>query len=174
MIPFAHPVQWVLGAVLILSSLGIILLRNPVHASLSFLMTLMTLAALYLQLAAEFIAVMQILVYAGAILVIFMFVIILFQDAHQQMIHFKPQSKPLLLILAGSSFALLFVILAGKLWGLPPTTPVASEGFGTVQTLGKVLYVDFFFPFEAVIFLFLIAVVGALYVAKKVGKLVVK
>ena len=60
-------IDYILGAILILSSLGVILLRKPVHASLSFLLTLLALAALYLQLSAEFIAVMQVLVYAGGI-----------------------------------------------------------------------------------------------------------
>ena len=69
-------VQWFVCSLLIISSLGVILLPKPVHASLSFLLSLLLLAALYLELSAHFIAVLQVFVYAGAILVIFMFVII--------------------------------------------------------------------------------------------------
>jgi NADH-quinone oxidoreductase subunit J len=120
-----------------------------------------------LQLNAEFIAVMQILVYAGAILVIFMFVIILFQDAHQQIEQYLPKSKPLLLYSAAVAFVLALPVLAHKLMDITPAAKGRLDGFGTVETLGKALYVDFFFPFEAVTLLFLVAVIGAFYIGRK-------
>lgn len=167
MTAFATPAQWILGVILIMSSLGVILAPKPVQASLSFLLTLLTLAALYLQLSAEFIAVMQVLVYAGAILVIFMFVIILFQDAHQQLARFQSRSTPALLLIAASAFILLLAFYAIQLFGLSPAQAETFTGFGTVESLGKALYIDFFFPFEAVILVFLVAVIGALYIGKK-------
>lgn len=163
----ANPVQSILGALLILFSLGVILLRNPVHASLSFLMTLLLLAMLYLQLSAQFISVMQVLVYAGAIMVIFMFVIVLFQDAYRQIDKFQSKSAPLLLYVAAGTFLGALALLGNQFFGLTPSAHVLPAGYGTVKSLGMSLYVDFFFPFEAVILLFLIAVVGALYVGRK-------
>lgn len=159
--------QWILGIILILSSLGVILAKQPVHASLSFLLTLLTLAALYLEYTAEFIAVMQILVYAGAILVIFMFVIVLFQDAHQQLAKYQPKSAPALLIVSASAFVLALVFIGQQFIGIVPTEKKLPGDFGSVETLGHALYVDFFFPFEAVILIFLIAVVGAIYIGRK-------
>lgn len=167
MIPFATTAQWLLGSILILSSIGVILARKPVHASLSFLLTLLTLAAIYLQLSAEFIAVIQILVYAGAILVIFMFVVVLFQDAHQKINQFKPRSKQPFLFAAAAAFLLAFIFLGSRFLGLISLPEELPKEFGSVQAIGKALYVDFFFPFEAVILLFLVAVVGALYIGKK-------
>lgn len=164
----AHPIQWILGGILILSSLGVILARKPVHACLSFLLTLLTLAAIYLQLSAQFIAVMQVLVYAGAILVLFMFVIVLFQDAYQQIEQFKPKSSPVLLIGAASTLLFAMILLASELVNLTSQYAPLPEGFGMVQSLGQALYLDFFFPFEAVVILFLVAVVGGLYIGKKV------
>ena len=82
--PFDPIAYGFLRGFFVASSLGVILVKKPVHASLCFLLTLIDSGAFYLQLHAEFIAVMQVLVYAGAIFVIFMFVIILFQDAHEQ------------------------------------------------------------------------------------------
>lgn len=164
---FATPAQWFLGVVLILSSLGVILTPKPVQACLCFLMTLLTLAALYLQLSAQFIAVMQVLVYAGAILVLFMFVIVLFQDAHQQIVNFKAKSSPWLLIIAQTAFVVMLGALGVYFLNLSHAQPGVQDGFGTVESLGKALYVDFFFPFEAVILLFLVAVIGALYIGKK-------
>lgn len=160
-------IQWILGGILVLSSLGIILLRQPVHACLSFLLTLMTLAVIYLQLFAQFIAVTQVLVYAGAILVIFMFVIILFQDAHAQISRFKPQSLPLFLFSAGVIFLLVLAAMGKSYTGLIGTTEPLPEGYGTVQSLGWKLYIDFFFPFEALIFIFLAALIGSVYIARK-------
>lgn len=164
--PAATASQWIIATVLLLSAFNVILAIKPVHACLSFLLSLLCLAALYLQLSAEFIAVMQVLVYAGAILVIFMFVIILFQDAHI-MIDKKPAKsyKPLI-VASAVAFILSFVLLALLL----PIISAAKEvnaGYATIQSLGKALYIDFFFPFEAVIFLFLVALVGTVYLAKK-------
>lgn len=167
MIPFATTAQWILGSILILSSLGVILARKPVHASLSFMLSLLTLAAIYLQLSAEFIAVMQILVYAGAILVIFMFVIVLFQDAHQKIIQFKPKSSQLFLFAIAVAFVLAFIFLGQRLLGVVSSSEAVPNSFGMVQSIGRTLYIDFFFPFEAVILLFLVAVVGAFYIGKK-------
>lgn len=166
--PQADIAQWILCAVLVLSSLGVVLVQKPVHACLCFLLTLISLAAIYLQLSAQFIAIMQVLVYAGAILVIFMFVIVLFQDAYQQIAKFKAKSSPVLLTVAAVALSLTLAFLATKLLHLPQAAPTISDNFGAVQSLGRALYIDFFFPFEAVILLFLIAVVGSVYVAKKV------
>lgn len=159
--------QWILSFILILASFGVVLSKKPVHASLYFLLTLLTLAALYLQLSAEFIAVMQILVYAGAILVIFMFVIVLFQDAHQQIEEVKAKSYLPFILSAAALFTLGMFYLGSRFVGFPSSTSQLSPDYGTAKSLGKLLYIDFFFPFEAVILLFLIAVVGALYIGRK-------
>lgn len=161
-------IQIILGLTLICSSLGVILARRPVYAALSFLLTLLALAALYLQLSAEFISVMQVLVYAGAILVLFMIVIMLFQDAAFAIAKREAQSSPFLLFLAASAFLLAFLILGMRFAGLQNGEAGLPADFGTVQALGKALYLDFFFPFEAAILLFLVAVVGALYIGRKV------
>lgn len=160
-------VQGILGSLLILSSIGVIAARKPVYSGLSFLLTLLSLSALYLQLDAPFIAVMQVLVYAGAILVIFMFVIILFQDAHQQIEKFKPGSNRFLLLVAALSVLGVFFAFSTTLMALSSPATELPPLYGTVQSLGRALYIDFFFPFEAVILIFLVAVVGALYMGKK-------
>jgi NADH-quinone oxidoreductase subunit J len=163
----ANPIQWFLGILLILSSLGVILAPKPVHASLSFLLTLLLLALLYLQLSAQFIAVMQVLVYAGAILVLFMFVIILFQDAHQQIDRFDPKCSPLLLAVSSCSLLVTWLFLGRRLLALPVASNGLPEDYGSVEAIGKALYLDYFFPFEAVILLFLIALVAVLYIGKR-------
>lgn len=163
---FENIFQWILATILIFSSLAVLLLNNPVHASLSFLLSLLCLASLYLDLGAQLISVLQVLVYAGAILVIFMFVIVLFQDAHYQLSLEKSKSPPALLLLAIAGFVFSLIALGRFLteFKAPKTLP---EDYGTAQSLGKTLYIDFFFPFEAIILIFLMALVGALYIGKR-------
>ncbi len=158
----------VLGIVLILSALGVLLTKQPVHACLSFLVTLLALACLYFELSAEFIASMQILIYAGAILVLFIFVIVLFQDAHHSLELTPPKSPRSFLDITAFIFVITMLFLAKDILRLPGKAPSLAEGYGSVESLGTALYVDFFFPFEAVILIFLIALTGALYIAKKV------
>lgn len=159
--------QWIISFILILASIGVITVRKPIHSSLCFLLTLLMLAALYLELSAPFIAVMQVIVYAGAILVIFVFVIVIFQDAHAQINQFKPQSSSFLISFAACTFALALAWLGYRFYGVSQTQESLPANYGTVQTLGHALYVDYFFPFEAIVLLFLVAVIGSLYIGKK-------
>lgn len=159
-------IDWILGILLLASSFGVILTKKPVRASLSFLATLILLASIYLRLSAEFIAVLQVLAYAGAILVIFMFVIILFQDAHEKIseISGKTSKKFLAIVIACFFLALLFLTFNIKDITSSQELP---KDFGSAHSLGMIMYRDFFFPFEAVVLLFLIAIVGAVYIARK-------
>lgn len=162
-------IELLLGALLTLSGLGVVLFKQPVHSCLSFMLTLVLLSTLYALLSAEFIAVMQILIYAGAILVLFMFVVVLFQDAHQELHLLKSKSSTLLLVLSGGLFISAMLLFE---WGVKDISLLMPlhQGYGTVENLGRDLYVDFFFPFEAVVLLFLIALVGSLYIAKREDK----
>lgn len=161
------PLLWLFCGIAFAATLGVVLFRKPVHAALSFLLTLLALAGIYLQLSAEFIAIMQVLVYAGAILVIFMFVIILFQDAHEQMRLFKANSNAWLLYSAGGALLAILGLLLSKIMGYFSDPASLPPDFGEVEPIGRALYVDFFFPFEAIILLFLVAIVGALYMGRK-------
>ncbi len=159
--------HYFLAALIVLFAIGVITIKKPVYSALCFLGTLLSLSAYYLELSAEFIATMQILVYAGAILVVFMFVMILFQDAYQKIAHNPANSAFPLLAAASLAFTGAALFLAYRLKGIQDVKTVLPENFGTVQSLGKSLYIDFFFPFEAVVIIFLIACVGALYIGKK-------
>jgi NADH-quinone oxidoreductase subunit J len=162
------PIEAFLGILLVLSALGVLLAKQPVHACISFLVTLLSLASLYFQLSAQFIAAIQILIYAGAILVLFMFVIVLFQDAHHYLEMTPSKSPRFFLDLMSFIFIITMLFLAKNFLHLPAEKAPLPASYGSVESLGQALYVDFFFPFEAVILIFLIAVVGALYIAKKV------
>lgn len=158
--------QMIISFFLLLSAFGIVLCKRPLYSALFFLATLLELGVLYLTLSAEFIAVMQILVYAGAILVIFVFVIVLFQDAHAQIEKFSPRVSRSLCLIAFSCFAISLVYLISHLHGTVHTQEL-FQGFGQVSSIGESLYTMFFFPFEATLVLFLVAIIGAIYLAKK-------
>lgn len=156
-----------LGALLLLSAMGVLMVRQPVHAALFFFMTLLSLAGLYLHLSVPFIAMMQLLVYAGAILVLFIFVVVLFQEAHKQL---KPSKcKPL--DDGSRSIAFLFTIFLGWVAAHFSSSSIEkheiTSDFGTAQMVGKSLYLNYFFPFEALIPLLLIGLVGILYIGKR-------
>lgn len=162
-------VEWGLGVLLIAFAVSVLQARRPIHASLAFLGTLMVLAVLYLNLAAEFIAVMQVLIYAGAILVLFVFVMMLFQGSLQQPEEGESEELPerQWWLFAAVAFTVVFlVIIAGLMHGLPIVSK-SNKTWASVEELGKTLCLECFFPFEVTIFLFLVAVVGALYTAKK-------
>jgi NADH-quinone oxidoreductase subunit J len=157
----------IFAAIMIFAALGMIFARKPVYASLCFLLTLLASSALFFELRAEIIGVLQLLVYGGATLVVFMFVIVLFQDAHHHIQEALPQSKPLLLSVACILFLGSLLLLGAGFIGFIPEEGELIEGFGQMQTLGKELYTNYFFPFEVVSLVFLVALVGALYVARK-------
>lgn len=161
-------IQWVLGVFLLLFAIGVISLKKPLYAALSFLASLLMIGALYLTLFAEFIALMQVLVYAGAILVIFVFVIVLFQDAHAQIDQFAPKVSLIFLLSTFIVFAMAQAIFALYLRKVPVIEGASlPENFGSVSRIGEALYTQFFFPFESVVLLFLVAAIGALYIAKR-------
>lgn len=156
-----------LSGILLLSSAAMLLLEKPIHAVLSFLVTLLTLAAIYLALHAEFVSLMQVLLYGGAIMVIFMFVILLFQDISHA--HPKTQSK----VSSGCIFATILTLLFScatygmSLTSLASPSQSHSSVFGTVESLGRELYTTFFIPFELLIPLFLTTIVGVIYIARR-------
>jgi NADH-quinone oxidoreductase subunit J len=159
-------IDGLLGFFLIASALGTVLLKQPVHACLSFLVSLLLLSAIYVTLSAEFMGVMQILIYAGAILVLFMFVIVLFQDAHHEVYRHLPKSPRALAIAAVIAFGLAFAFFEWQIADVA-TKVELRPSFGTVESLGRDLYNVYFFPFEAMLPLFLVAIIGSVYIARR-------
>jgi NADH-quinone oxidoreductase subunit J len=160
-------IEWILVILLILASFGVIISHKPVYACLSFFLALLILAAIYQELSAQFIAVIQILVYGGAILVLFMFIIVLFQDAHRQILHHEAKSSSVFLLTSAGAFLATLLFLGIKLINFSYEQKELSPEYGTAESLGKELYLHFIFPFEALTLLFLLAVVGALYIGRK-------
>jgi NADH-quinone oxidoreductase subunit J len=156
----------------LLAVAGAILLiwaREPIHSALSLILVMMSLAVLYLLLGAAFIAAVQIIVYAGAIMVLFVFVIMLLNAGTEERTDWSRIAKPLGLPLA----FFLLLVTAARLLRSPIAATVANgvgapsnEGVST-RALSMSLFQQYLFPFEATSILILIALLGALILARK-------
>ena len=159
---------YLLSAVSVVSALLVVTRRNPVMSVLCLILNFFCLAGLYLTLRAQFIAVIQIIVYAGAIMVLFLFVIMLLNLGDERRLTEGMNIKKI--VAGGLTLALLseiVYILAGFSGGRPMAISPLSANIGTVENIGTQLYTRFLFPFEITSLLLTAAIVGAIVLAKK-------
>jgi len=162
----------IFGLGMLISSVLVITRRNVVHAALYLLLTLFCAAALYVMLEAEFLAAIQVLIYAGAIMMLYVFVIMLI-NVRESMAERQWQRQK---VAAGVIGALLaaefFVILIKGVWVPSAKTAEAAKAVlnaygGNTEAFGATLYTQFLFPFEVVSLLLLAAMIGAIVIAKR-------
>jgi NADH-quinone oxidoreductase subunit J len=150
-------------------ALGVVFHRNPVHCALLLVGVLLSLAGVFILLHAQFVAALQVIVYAGAIMVLFLFVVMLLNVRGE---------TPLLSPGAAKGFGFLFalVVCVELLWtvlspggeeGAAPELAVLPREFGSPAGLGRLLYTTWLYPFEITSILLLVAVVGAVVLAKR-------
>jgi NADH-quinone oxidoreductase subunit J len=159
-------IWYFLSGLTLLSALMVVLAKNPIHSVLYLVFTFFCISGHYVLLNAQFLMAVNIIVYAGAIMVLFLFVIMMFDLRKNQ-----PESKSNLTKLAGSVVAgSLLVVLIALVRQNNFQTPLA-DGFvsqtGMVENLGKVLYSEYLLPFELVSILFFVAMVGAVLLGKR-------
>lgn len=150
-------------------SLLVVTRKNPVHSVLCMLVLFIHIAALYLFLNAEFLAAIQIIVYAGAILVLFLFVIMMLNLRNEYTAKQYQGHWPLAAI-TGLVFAALVVSILGKITVLPALGEYSIEVIkseGHMMTIGKVMYTEYLLPFEIASIVLLVAIIGAVVLAKK-------
>jgi NADH-quinone oxidoreductase subunit J len=158
------------GIFAVLGAIGLILAREPVHSALSLVLVMIALAVLYLLLGAAFIAAVQILVYAGAIMVLFVFVIMLLNAGVEVRTNLSHLAQwvglPLgILFLAEMSYSLFHVYIART--ALATGGAFAGPVPASTEDLSMKLFTEYVLPFELTSILILIAVLGALVLAKK-------
>ena len=158
----------VFASVAAVSSILMITRSNPVISALFLVLNFAALAGLYLLLNAQFIAVAQVIVYAGAIMVLFLFVIMLLKPEKEKFFSSHPKIKIFAILIT----ALVFIQLAFMIFISRPTPAAnpavaASVNAGTIEQIGKELYTNYILPFEAAGYLLLAATIGALVLAKK-------
>jgi NADH-quinone oxidoreductase subunit J len=156
---------YVFSAVLVVAAVGVITARNPVHAALFLVFAFFNSAILWMLLEAEFLAIVLVLVYVGAVMVLFLFVVMMLDVNIAQMREGFTRYAPL-----GAIIAILVVVEIGSVvWvkHLGSDTPAAAvvaavDGYSNTKALGAVLYTKYLYPFELAAVLLLIAIVAAI------------
>ena len=152
-----------LGAVAVAGAISLILQREPIHSALSLIVVMVALAGLYLLQGAEFIAAVQIIVYGGAIMVLFVFVIMLLNAGEEERTNLSRMAR-----FVGVPLGIVFLVEVA--YGIGRATakmaPAVAEAVST-RDLSTLLFREYVFPFELTSFLILIALLGALVLARR-------
>ncbi|MDF3027861.1 MAG: dehydrogenase subunit [Fluviicola sp.] len=157
---------YILGGLTIGTALMVVLSKHPVRSVLYLVLTFFLISANYVLMNAQFIAIVNIIVYAGAIMVLFLFVLMLLNLNKEN----EPKHSPLMTIGAAIAGGALFLVVVAAMREAILATPMIdtnSEKVGLVENLGQVLFTKYVLPFEVSSILFLAAMVGAVLLAKK-------
>jgi NADH-quinone oxidoreductase subunit J len=156
---------WVFAVPLMISALGVIFARNPVYAAMSLVSAFFFLAGIYILLTAHLIAFLQVMVYAGAIMVLFLFVIMLLSLTDAELGFDKITAVKWVGFVGAMGVSGLVIRAIGEV-PLQAMRQVPGD-FGTVKAVGRLLFTQYLLPFEATSVLLLVAIVGAVVVAKQ-------
>ncbi len=160
-------VFYTLAAVLLITSLVIVTRTNPIAAALSLVLAFVALAGLYGMQSAGFVAVIQILVYAGGIMVLIIFVIMILNLTNEDLRPMRADrfvtALVLLIAAAGVFVPIVFIVTAG----IQATGAPLVDGFGNITEMSKLIFGKYIFPFEILSLVLLTAIVGALVISKR-------
>ena len=147
--------------------IGVISFRQPIRSVLSLVVVMIALSILFLLLSAQFIFVAQVIVYAGAVMVLFLFVIALLGPAKEMArgrLRFQTWLSALFVL---ALFGLIWAMLQGVQYRQPEKADLST--FGTVQWIAVYLFTNYLYPFELTSILLLVAAIGAIYLSRKEG-----
>src|SRR5271154_5132773 len=154
-----------LAAIAILGAISLILQRHPIHSALSLIVVMIALAGLYLLMGAEFVAAVQIIVYGGAIMVLFVFVIMLLNAGAEERTNVSKLAG-----IAGVPLAVaLLGFLAAAIWRSNESAQAGLQSgtLANTKDISMELFKDFVYPFELTSFLILVAILGAIVLAQR-------
>ena len=156
---------YALGAVAVISALGVVTMRHPIRCALSLALSLLSLAGIYLLSGAEFIAAIQVIVYAGAVMVLFLFVIMLLNLERE----LRAAVKSPLLMYTGIALGLIFLVEGVLLlsMGVPSGVVGMTGPVPSTETMGRLLFGDYLLAFEAASLLLLVGIVGAVALLRR-------
>src|SRR5216110_3543659 len=155
---FELAVFWIFAAILVIAALCVIMVRNPVHSALFLVLAFFTAAALWMLLRAEFLAIALVLVYVGAVMVLFLFVVMMLDINLDRLREGFWSYLPL-----GATVGVLLVLEMGLfLWnryvGVQPPPAAPAQGYSNTKALGRLLYTQYAHPFELAAVLLLVAI----------------
>jgi len=152
------------AAVLVFAALRVITARNPVVAALHLVLAFFTAAAIWLLLRAEFLAIALVLVYVGAVMVLFLFVVMMLDINLERVREGFWSNLPLALTVGGLMVVEMIFVLGGRYFGLE-TLPAPADpgaGYSNTRELGRILYTDYAYPFELAAVVLLVAIIAAI------------
>lgn len=155
-----------LAVLAVASALAMVINKNTVNSALFLVLNMVALAGLFLMLKAQFLAIVQVLVYAGAIMVLFLFVIMLLNVQDEESLFDKFRIKYFVAFLLGVGVFSQILYSLGSFSGTLPTIAPEMDQVGTVEAVGDVLFTEYLLPFELTAILLTAAVVGAIVVAQ--------
>src|SRR3954465_1043932 len=158
---FESAIFYAFGAVLLLSGIRVVTARNPVHGALFLVLAFFTAAGLWLLLRAQFLAIALVVVYVGAVMVLFLFVVMMLDINVERIREGFWRNLPLALVVGGVMVAEMFFILWGRVWGVAAQKPLPA-GYSNTRELGRVLYTDYGFAFEIAAVILLVAIIAAI------------
>jgi NADH-quinone oxidoreductase subunit J len=157
---FEAVVFYSFGGVLLLSGLLVVTARNPVHGALFLVLSFFTAAAIWLLLRAEFLALALVVVYVGAVMVLFLFVVMMLDINLERVREGFWRNLPLALVVGGVMIWEMVTILAFRIWGVEPKQIPAN--YSNTKELGRVLYTDYAYAFEIAAVILLVAIIAAI------------
>ena len=157
-------VFYLFSAILLFAGMRVITARNPVHAALFLVLAFFTAAGLWLVLEAEFLAITLVLVYVGAVMVLFLFVVMMLDINLDKLREGFWDYLPLAAIVSGLMVLEMVVILGGKYFGLAQMPAPVAHGpeYSNTKELGRLLYTEYVYPFEIAAVILLVAIVAAI------------
>ena len=167
---FAHLLFWAFGGVMVLSGLLVITVRNPVHAALFLVLAFFNAAGLWLLLYAEFLAITLILVYVGAVMVLFLFVVMMLDINLDKLREGFWRHLPVAALVGILMAAEMALLLWRGTREAPAITATPGAGHSNTRELGSVIYTDYVFPFELAAIVLLIAIVAAIAITLRTRK----
>jgi NADH-quinone oxidoreductase subunit J len=156
---------YVLAALAAIGALSLILQKHPIHSALSLIVVMVALAGLYLLMGAEFVAAVQIIVYGGAIMVLFVFVIMLLNAGVEEHTNFSKLAGYLGVPLGLALTAFIAAAIARSTETVQAASPTLSAR--TTKSISEMIFKQFVYPFELTSFLILVAILGAIVLAQR-------
>ena len=154
-------VFYAFGAVLLVSGLLVITARNPVHGVLFLVLAFFTAAGIWLLLRAEFLAITLVVVYVGAVMVLFLFVVMMLDINLERVREGFWRNLPLALLVGGIMVAEMALLLWRRMWGTGELKPLPA-GYSNTKALGRILYTDYAYAFEIAAVVLLVAIIAAI------------
>ena len=158
---FESIIFYAFGAVLLLSGIRVITARNPVHGALFLVLAFFTAAGLWLLLRAEFLAIALVVVYVGAVMVLFLFVVMMLDINLERVREGFWRNLPLAVVVGVVMVWEMVTVVAYRYWGTTPTPSVADR-YSNTKALGLLLYTDYAYAFEIAAVILLVAIIAAI------------